>query len=194
MDVHYLHQGGSLLLSRSTTDARALSRAAGMGIEVFASPVVSMAGNAMTDLQNLPISLVQVCEQESHPANRNWYIAVLRILGPVMTVESDVHSFARLSSLSSRLTPDSVDLIYTKNAPLCSCSATDLRLYVKYRTGGAIKKWEASVLLSTYSYLISRISGGATPFSKRGLWICAKMFRGAYSWRHSRYIGGLKRV
>jgi hypothetical protein len=82
MNVHYLHQGGSLLLSRSTNDARALSRSAGVGIEVFASPVVSMAGNAMTDLQNLPISLVQVCEQESHPANRNWYIAVLRILGP----------------------------------------------------------------------------------------------------------------
>jgi hypothetical protein len=66
---------------------------------VFASPVVSMAGNATTDLQNLPISLVEVCEHESH----------------------------------------SVDL--HENTPLWSSSATDLRLHVKYRTGGTIKEW-----------------------------------------------------
>jgi hypothetical protein len=81
-----------------------------MGIEVFASPVASMAGNATTDLQNLLISLVEVCEHESHPANRNWYIAASRVLEPVMTVVSDAHSYARLISLPPRLIPDSVDL------------------------------------------------------------------------------------
>jgi Fungal specific transcription factor domain len=68
------------------------------------------------DLQNLPGMLLEVCECSPSCANHpNPYTPALRILGSMMTVQPDIHTFARLISFPSRLTPDFVDLIYGKD-------------------------------------------------------------------------------